>query len=167
MPQLKQRFASSIACSSRVGLNDFVLRAATARRRQHRLLHARELREVRHVHPGEIGDDVDRDHALLQRLVAQDLVEVERDALAVADGVDDHQRLPGSELDDVAGGEELGVAEASEPIDLDRAALGLELIGQPLQRRVLADGDDHVVDRELSAGRLLVDRDRRRVDGAA
>ncbi len=114
-----------------VRLNDFVLRAAPARRRQHRLLHARELREVGHVHPRQIGDDVDRDHPLLQRLAAEHLVEVERDALAVADGVDHHQRLAGAELHDVAGGEELRVAEASEPVDLDRAALVLELVRQP------------------------------------
>ena len=120
---------------------------------QHRLLHARELREVRHVHPLQIGDDVERDHPRLQRFAAEHLVEIERDALAVADGVDDHQRLTRSELDDVAGGEEVRVAEASEPIDRDRAALVLELVGQPVQRRALADGDDHVVDRETLARR--------------
>ena len=51
---------------------------------------------------------------VLQRLAAQDLVDVERDALAVADRVDDHQRLTGAELHDVAGGEELRVAEPAE-----------------------------------------------------
>ena len=54
------------------------------------------------------------DRARPQRLVAQDLVEVERDALAVADRVDDHQRLAAAELHDVAGGEEVRVAEPPE-----------------------------------------------------
>ena len=91
--------------------------------------------------------------------LAEHLVEVERDALAVADRVHHHQRLAGPELDDVAGGEEVRVAETSEPVDLDRAALVLELLRQPRQRRMLADGDDHVVDRE-ALGRRLLDRRR-------
>ena len=52
-----------------------------------------EVREVRHVHPVEIGDDVERNRSRLQRLAADYLVQVERGALAVADGVDHHQRL--------------------------------------------------------------------------
>ncbi len=59
------------------------------------------------------------------------------------------------------------VAEASEPVDLDRAALVLELVGQPGERRMLSDGDDHVVDREALGGSLAIDGDRRGVDGAA
>ena len=52
-------------------------------------------------------------------------------------------------------------------VDLDRAALVLELLGQPGERGMLADGDDDVVGRELVGRRLSVDGDRRRVDGAA
>ena len=114
----------------------------------------------------QIGDDVDRDHPRLQRLAAEHLVEIERDALAVADGVHHHQRLARSELHDVAGGEEVRVAETPEPIDLDRAALVLELVGQPVERGLLSDGDDHVVDGEALGRRLSIDGDRRGVDRA-
>ena len=43
----------------------------------------------------------------------------------------------------------------------------LNSVGQPGQRRMLSDGDDHVVDREALGRRLAIDRDRRGVDGAA
>ena len=58
---------------------------------------------------------------------AQHLVQIERDALAVADGIHDHQRLARSHLHDVARRKEVRVAETAEPVDLDRAALVLEL----------------------------------------
>ena len=95
--------------------------------------------------------------ARLQRSPRSDLVQIEGDALAVADGVDDHQRLTRTQLHDVAGGEKVRVAETSEAVDLDRAALVLELVGQPRERRVLSDRDDHVVDGE-AFGRWLRDR---------
>ena len=67
-------------------------------------------------------------------------------------------------MDHVARGEEHRVAEASEPVDRDRPALVLEFVRQPRQRRVLADGDDHVVDGEPLRRGLAVDRNRRRVN---
>src|SRR5262249_52554872 len=147
-------------------LDDLLLRLPPRRRLQQRLLGAREVREVGHVHSLQIGDHIDRNRPLLQRLVAQDLVQAERDTLAVADRVHDHQRLTQAKLYDVAGGEHLGVAEAPEAIDLDRPALRLELLRQPLERGMLADGDDHVVDRNARRCRLPIDCDRRGVDRA-
>ena len=47
-------------------LNHFLLRSAPAGGRQHRLLHAREVREVRHVHAVQIKENVDRNRARLQ-----------------------------------------------------------------------------------------------------
>src|ERR1051325_10234497 len=90
--------------------NHFLLRLLARRGLEHRLLHAGEVREVRHVHASEIGDDVERDRAGLERLAVQHLVQVERDALAVADRVDDHQLHAGAELRDVARGEHVRVA---------------------------------------------------------
>ena len=81
----------------------------------------------------------------MQPLAAHDLVEIERDALAVTHRVHDHQRLARSQLNDVARGEEHRVADSAVPIDLDGAARVLEFLRQPLQRRVLPDGDYQVV----------------------
>src|SRR5499427_5617266 len=144
----------------------FLLRLPPRRRLEHRLPDPREVREVGHVHPLQISDDVDWDRALLHRLTAQHLVQIEGHALSVADSVDDHQRLARSELHDVTGGEYFRAAEASEAIGLDRTALGLELIRQPSERGALADGDDHVVDRKACRRALAIDRNRRRVDRA-
>jgi len=46
--------------------------------------------------------------------------------------VHDHQRLTGAELHDVAGGEELRLAQPPESIDLDRAAFVLKLVRQTI-----------------------------------
>ncbi len=54
----------------------------------------------------------------------------------------------------------------SEAVDLDRSALGLELVRQPIERRSLSHRDDHVVDVEAFGGELSMDVNRRGVDGA-
>ena len=128
------------------------------------LLHAREVREVSHVHAIQVEDYVDRNRAWLQGLSAHDFVEIEGDALAVADGVDDHQRLAGAKLHDVAGSEEVCVAETAELVDLDGATLGLEFLWQPVKRSTLANGDDHIVDCKLLRLGFAINFDRRRVD---
>ena len=134
-------------------LDHFVLRLCSGLGRQHFLLHAREVREVRHVHAIQIEDDVDRNGARLQFFSAHHFVEIECDALAVANRIDDHQRLAGAELHDIARGKEVRVAKAAELIDLDGAALVLEFGRQPVERRMLSDGDDDIVDGETcSAG---------------
>src|SRR5260370_12292889 len=48
----------------RARLTHFLLRLATACRRQHCLPHARQLREIRHVHTVQIHDDVDSNFPL-------------------------------------------------------------------------------------------------------
>ena len=107
------------------------------------------MRKVRHVHAIQIEDDVDRNRARLQLFSAHNFVQIERDALAVANRVHHHQRLAGTNLSDVAGGEEVGVAKAAELIHLDGAALVLEFRGQPVERSTLSDGDDDIVHRKL------------------
>src|SRR6266487_1548181 len=147
-------------------LNHFLLRSAPACRWQQRLLDARKVREIRHVHPVQIKDDVDGDRLRLQALPAQHLVQIESDALPVANGIHHHQRLTRTKLYNVACRKELRVAETSEPVDLDGAALVLELVGQPSEGSVLSDGDDDVVESEALGGRFSIDGDRRGVDGA-
>ena len=70
------------------------------------------MREVRHVHAIQVEDDINRNRARLQFFSAHHFVEIERDALAIADGIDDHQWLAGTNLCDIARGEEVGIAEA-------------------------------------------------------
>src|SRR6516165_939992 len=147
-------------------LDHFFLRSAPAHGRQQRLLDAREVREVRHVHAVQIHEHVDGDFPRLERLATHDLVEIEGYPLAVADRIHDHQRLTRAQLYDVAGSKEVRVAEASEAIDLDAATLGLELGGQPGERRVLSDRDDDIVDREPLGRDFSIDGDRRSVDCA-
>ena len=136
-------------------LNHFLLRFAPACRRQHRLLDAREVREIRHVHAVQIEDDVDGNRPRLQRLAAQHFVQIEGNALPVANGIHHHQRLTRTQLHDVARRKKVGVAETSEAVDLDRAALGLELVRQPAERRPLSHRDDHVVDGKALGGEPL------------
>ena len=145
-------------------LNHFVLRFRSGFRRQHFLLDAREMREVRHVHAIQVEDDVDRNRARLQFFSAHHFVEIERDALAIADGIDDHQRLTGTDLSDVAGGEEVGVAEAAELVHLDGASLVFEFGGQPVERRTLSDSDDDIVHGKLLGLRFAINIDWRGVD---
>src|SRR5580700_1741942 len=129
-------------------LNHFVLRFATAHRRQERLLHAREVREIRHVHAVQIEDDIHRNRPGLERHTAQHLIQIEGDALTISNRVYYHQRLTRTELHDIARCEKVRVAQTSEAVDLDRAALSLELIRQPSERRSLSYGDDYVVHSE-------------------
>src|SRR5712692_10682804 len=112
-------------------LNHFLLRLAPAYRRQHGLLDAREVREIGHVHAVQIKDDVDGNRPRLQRLPAQHLVQIEGDALAVANRIHHHQRLTRTQLHYVPCRKKVRVAETSEAVDLDGAALGLELVRQP------------------------------------
>src|SRR5207244_6613618 len=93
--------------------NHFLLSDAPARRRQHRLLDAREVGEIRHVHPVQIGDDVERDRPRLQGLSAKHLVEIEGDALAVTNGIYHHQRLTRTQLHDIACREKVRFAETT------------------------------------------------------
>src|ERR1700722_13422413 len=146
-------------------LNHFFLRLFPAGGSQHDLVEAREVREIRHVHSVEIEDDVDGDGARLQLLAAHYLVEIEGNTFAISNGIDHHQRLTGTELSDVARREEVGVAQAAEPVDLDGATLVLELGRQPTDGGALANGDDDVVHVEVLAGDLSIDGDGRCIDG--
>ncbi len=69
---------------------------------------------------------------------AQDLVHIEGNPLAVADGIHHHQLAAAAQLHDVAGREKVSVAQTSEAVGLDGAALVLELGGQPRQRGMLS-----------------------------
>ena len=124
------------------------------------------MREIRHVHAVQIHDDVDGNFPRLQGLPTQHLVQIECDALSIANRVDHHQGLTGTPLHDIARGKKVRVAETSEAVDVDGSAFVLELFGQPSKGSVLSDGDDDVVDSEALSGGFSIDGDRRGVDGA-
>jgi len=63
------------------------------------------------------------------------LVQIECDALPIANGIHHHQRLTHTKLHDIACRENVRVAETSKLVNLNRAALGLELVRQPTKRR--------------------------------
>src|SRR5208337_3948360 len=147
-------------------LNHFLLRFASAYRRQQRLPDTGEVREIRHVHAVQIHDDVDGDFPRLQRLPAQYLVQIECDALPVANRIHHHQRLTRTQLHNVACRKKVRVAETPEAVNLDGATLALELVGQPTERGPLSHSDDHVVDSETLGWGFSIDGDRRGVDGA-
>src|SRR5580704_829788 len=145
-------------------LDHFILRLRSRLRRQHFLLYTRKVREVGHVHPVQIEDDVDGNRPWLKSFAAYHFVQIEGDTFAVANSVDNHERLSRTDLRDIPRGEKVRVAEAAKPIHLDGAALVLEFSGQPAKGGVLTDRDDDVVYGEALRRSIAINRDRRSVN---
>src|SRR5208337_60924 len=112
-----------------------------------------------------IEDDVDGNGARLQQFATHYFVEIEGDALAVTHRVHHHERLTHAQLHDIARRKKVRVTETSEAVNLDGAAIGLELVRQPLERRTLSDGNDDVIDVEALGRNIAIHGDRRGIDG--